>query len=305
MNQKASTHPQAAHPAFARPKLIHSLKEARVMIDMVRMIAALSRPASGGNQPQHRQIMVFPGFGGGDASTWPLRRHLQGLGQTAQGWGMGQNLAGSNIRHTQADIPSHWPITPRSRYKGEAGVIMLCEQARQQVIASHATHQSPITLIGWSLGGYVAREVARDLPHIVSHVITLGSPVVGGPKYTTVAPLFRLRGMDLDWIEQASAERDAVPIQAPITAIVSPSDGVVGYQAALDRVSPQVTHISVDAAHIGLGINPRVWALISAALIERDAAGRDGRRVFLPEYKQDPTKPPRLGWQSAAKTRSW
>jgi pimeloyl-ACP methyl ester carboxylesterase len=84
---------------------------------------------------------------------------------------------------------------------------------------------APVRLIGWSLGGYLAREVAREHPHAVQQVITLGSPVIGGPKYTAVAGAYRRRGVDLDAIEAEVAVRNELPLDTPITAIYSQSDG--------------------------------------------------------------------------------
>ncbi len=262
--------PLKTQRALLPPRAINLLREGRVAFDLIQMVGSLVRRAPVMTPLKRRHIMVLPGFGADDASTWPLRRYLTKLGQTTEGWGLGRNLAGADIASTGADFPANWPVTPTGNYHGEAGVPLLCEKARAHVLARHRALKAPITLIGWSLGGLVAREVARDLPKIISQVITLGSPVVGGPKYTSVAGLFRLRRMDLDWIERESKKRDSTPITVPITAIVSPSDGVVGFEAALDRISPDVTHIKLDAAHIGLGFNPRAWAIIVQALAQQD-----------------------------------
>ena len=121
-------------------------------------------------------------------------------------------------------------------------------------------------LIGWSLGGYICREAARDLPDIVDRVVTFGSPTKGGPKYTAAADFFRKRGMDLDWIEEEVAARESNPIQQPITAIYSRSDGIVDWRACIDHHSPNVRHVEVNAAHLGMGFNPAVWKQVKQAL---------------------------------------
>jgi pimeloyl-ACP methyl ester carboxylesterase len=130
---------------------------------------------------------------------------------------------------------------------------------------SEASKQ-PIALVGWSLGGFMAREVARERPAQISQVITLGSPVIGGPKYTVAAPTFHRRQQDLDWVERTIADREECPITVPITAVVSPSDGVVSYLAALDHHSPAVDHIQLDVAHLALPYNRTVWSVIAKAL---------------------------------------
>jgi pimeloyl-ACP methyl ester carboxylesterase len=92
-----------------------------------------------------------------------------------------------------------------------------------------------VRLIGWSLGGYLAREAARDCPDLVHQVITLRSPVVGGPKYTLVAEAYRRRGIDLDEVEAQVEARNSVPLRTPVVAIYSRNDAVVEWEACIDR----------------------------------------------------------------------
>jgi pimeloyl-ACP methyl ester carboxylesterase len=127
-----------------------------------------------------------------------------------------------------------------------------------------------VRLVGWSLGGALAREVAREQPQWVERVVTLGTPVVGGPKYTTVGALYRRRGVDVDAIEREAAARDAaLPIRVPVHAIYSRRDGVVAWQACIDRTSPDVEHVEVASTHTGLGFDARVYALIAERLAKR------------------------------------
>jgi hypothetical protein len=113
-----------------------------------------------------------------------------------------------------------------------------------------------------------ARETARDYPGYVSQVVTMGSPVVGGPKYTTMGRIFEKRGADLDEIEATIAARESTPIQVPLTCIYSKRDGIVGWQASIDRHSPQVEHIEVYTTHLGLGISPDVFKIIAKKLAD-------------------------------------
>lgn len=75
----------------------------------------------------------------------------------------------------------------------------LVDRFYDRVLERHAATGKTISLIGWSLGGVLAREVARDLPELVDRVITMGTLVSGGPKYTAAAPVLLRRGQDLDW----------------------------------------------------------------------------------------------------------
>jgi pimeloyl-ACP methyl ester carboxylesterase len=249
------------------PRRALFLLESRAALDAARMLPALVAAGTRRRPPDSApHCIVVPGFGSGDAYTLPLRRFLKRQGFTAEGWGLGTNLAGTNLPHTQDDLSPRWHFERREDYRGEAGVPYLVDRLHDRVLARHRAVGRPIALIGWSLGGYLAREVARDLPEVVDRVITMGSPVVGGPKYTAVASLFARRGQDLEWIEAEIRRREAVPIRQPITAIFSRSDGIVAWQAALDRHSPRVRHVEVDAAHLGMGFNHRIWKEVLGAL---------------------------------------
>lgn len=251
----------------AEPRRSLMLLETRAAVDAVRMIGLLiganlrRRPRGDG-----RRVIVVPGFGSDDRYLAPLRYFLDRAGFRAEGWGLGKNLAGIDLPHRQDDVPEAWMFDDKADYRGEAGVPMLCERLAGRVRERHERTEGPISLVGWSLGGYLAREVARDLPEIVDRVVTMGSPVVGGPKYTAAASIMRKRGLDLDWIEAQIPKREARPIRQPITAIFSRSDAVVSWQATIDRYSRNIRHIEVDAAHLGMGFNPTIWRCILDAL---------------------------------------
>jgi pimeloyl-ACP methyl ester carboxylesterase len=146
------------------------------------------------------------------------------------------------------------------------------KQLRQRLVpvveSSLATHREPVVLVGWSLGGFIAREYAREHPQHIRQVITLGSPVVGGPRYTATARWYRSQGFDLEELERAVAARYSTPLTVPVTAIYSKRDGIVAWRACIDRWSPNVRHIEVTETHVGLGFSPRVLDLI-ATEIER------------------------------------
>ncbi len=251
----------------APPKRSLLLLESRAALDAARMLAPLlAASIRRAPDPADTLVIVAPGFGSGDRYTLPLRRFLKRKGFQAEGWGLGTNLAGSNLKHTQDDISERWNFTHREDYRGEAGAPYLVDRFYDRVLQRHAETGMKVSLIGWSLGGYMAREVARDLPDVVERVITMGSPTLGGPKYTAAASFFVRNGMDLDWIEQEIADREARPISQPITAIVSKTDAIVDWNAAIDRYSPNVNHVEVDAAHLGMGFNPDVWSHVLEAM---------------------------------------
>jgi pimeloyl-ACP methyl ester carboxylesterase len=239
--------------------------EGRAALDMSRLAVSMLLPGQFAASQHPRRVIVLPGFGADDLSTAPLRHILSKAGHSVSTWGLGRNMAGMNLSYSAAEISANWQIEMREQYKGELGVPALCDRMTQHLRES-VTPDAPVTLVGWSLGGVVAREAARDLPDLVQHVITLGTPVKGGPKYTATARLFRARGMDLDWIESEIGKRDNKLIKAHITAIVSRSDAIVANAAAIDDFSPNIRHIEVDVAHIGLCFNPATIRLVLDAL---------------------------------------
>ena len=241
--------------------------EARALLDLVTMSAPLVRSFLNRSEaPRQQAVMVIPGFGANDRYTWPLRAHLKSLGYATMGWGLGTNKAGLNFPHSLGDVHSRWKLQTKSPYRGEAGVPYVIDRLIARLDEICEESKQPIALIGWSLGGYMAREVARDRPAQISQVITLGTPVIGGPKYTLAAPAFLRRKQNLDWVERMVADREERPITVPITAVVSPSDGIVSYLAALDHLSPAVHHVQLDVAHLAFPYNSTVWSVIAEAL---------------------------------------
>ena len=148
-----------------------------------------------------------------------------------------------------------WSIEESSSFKGETGVPHLCDLMVRRVQKLHEENGEKIALVGWSLGGSIAREVARDLPDSVSKVVTLGAPLIGGPKYTAAAPVLRKRGLNLDWIEREVDKRNKIPIQCKATAIVSRSDGVVDISASVIPDDEDTHYIEVNVSHFGMGVN--------------------------------------------------
>lgn len=187
-------------------------------------------------------VRVLPGYLTGDLSTVALRGYLRGLGYRARGWGLGRN---------RGDVDHY--------------VQLMTAEVRRD---AEATGQR-VRVVGWSLGGVIARETARRAPDAVSHVVTLGSPIVGGPKYTLAASSYASNGWDLDRIAASVAQRNAEPMPVPVTALYSRQDSVVAWQACLDPnpLSP-TRHVEVRGMHAELGFSSSVLRLVGRALAE-------------------------------------
>ena len=119
---------------------------------------------------------------------------------------------------------------------------------------------------GWGLG--VNRGQVRQ-------VIMLGSPLVGGPKYTTVGRLYRLQGKDVDVMAERSTARNAIPLQCPLTSVYSKFDGIVHWEASIDPMATTAEYVEVRATHTGLGVSPRVFSVVAQKLyaVERGDLG--------------------------------
>lgn len=188
-----------------------------------------------------RPVLVIPGFMTGDASTLVLRRLLRGLGWRVYGWGLGRN-------------------------HGRLGELL--PRTFERIDALSDRH-GPLRLVGWSLGGVIARESARERPGAIAKIVTLGTPVIGGPKYTAAAERFARGGaVDLDAMERRVAERNAQPLGVPITALYSRRDGIVSWQACIDPNPENATeHVEVDLAHSELGVSPTALRIIARSLV--------------------------------------
>jgi len=233
----------AYDPIDAPDRLRGALKELRLPVDALRWAPTwLSMKSGVAARP--RTVILLPGFGAGPASMRIMESFLRRRGHRVRDWGLGRNTG--DARQLRARL-------------------------RPLVEQCIAEHRESAVLVGWSLGGYIAREYAREHPDEVRKVVTLGSPVIGGPRYTATAQWYRAQGHDLDQIERTVADRYATPLSTPVTAIYSKRDGIVAWQACIDRWSPAVRHVEVSETHVGLGFAPRVLAIVADA-VESDAA---------------------------------
>ena len=220
------------------PGLGLMLLEARAPWEAMALAAVspwLSKMPSGDGHA----VLVFPGLGAADISTTALRHFLKQHGYQAHGWKQGVNLG------------------PKD------GVLEAC---RARIKDLYKQHGSRISLIGWSLGGIYAREMAKELPEMVRCVITLGTPFTGHPKATNAWRFYQMVSGQHAHDEDLLAEvRKPPPV--PTTSIYSKTDGIVAWQCSINP--PQHAHtenIEVHASHIGMGMNPLAMYAIADRL---------------------------------------
>ncbi|MCA9542005.1 MAG: hypothetical protein KC620_24075 [Myxococcales bacterium] len=216
------------------------LPELTGLLRSVAGLPALARNFRALPRGEGAPVLVLPGFMTSDRSTFGLRRFLGRLGYDAHGWGLGRN-------HGYLD--------------------RLMPQVVAKIERLAAQHGQPVRLVGWSLGGVIAREASRHPMAHVDRIITLGTPVVGGPKYTLSASYYQKNGIDVDAVAARFDARNAQPLSVPVVAIYSRSDQIVSWQACLDP-NPQnrTEHIEVATSHTGLGFDRHVYRLIARHL---------------------------------------
>ena len=230
-------------PAAAPPSRLSTLLEVRAPLEWASLLIRAPRLKSA-PRGDGRPVMLIPGYQTDERSLRPLERYLRYLGYDVYDWAFGRNRG-----DVDGDI----------------------QRVGERVQKLHdELSDTPLTLIGWSLGGVVAREVARLFKPYVREVITMGTPIIGGPKYTVVAQRFaKNANLDLDNFELEVHERNSIGIKQPVTSIYSKTDGIVGWQASIDVYNKQARNIEVKSSHLGLGANSRVWWLIAQTLAGR------------------------------------
>jgi pimeloyl-ACP methyl ester carboxylesterase len=190
-------------------------------------------------------VLVLPGFVTTDVSTTILRRYLEMLGYTPYAWELGRNLGPKAI--------------------GRQG-----EKLVERLDAIHAETGRKVSIIGWSLGGVMARQVARRRPDKVRQVISLGSPFTGDPRATNVLRAYEgLTGQrigDADTQAQLKESRQRPPV--PSTAIYTKSDGIVAWQNCCEPEDASTDNIQVYGSHCGLGVNASVLYAIADRLAQ-------------------------------------
>lgn len=195
------------------------------------------RRLSGPSLRQGQVILVIPGLLAADWMTRPLRRVLAARGHDVHGWGLGTNLG----------------LRPG-----------LLEKIEQLVAALARQRGRAITLVGWSLGGLYAREIAKRRPELIDRVLTLGSPFSGSPRANNAWRIYeRIAGHSVDHppIRGSLAEKPPVPT----IALWSRRDGIISPASARGLPGEADRTIEVDCTHLGfVGAASSIEAILHA-----------------------------------------
>lgn len=202
-------------------------------------------------------VKVLPGFMASNNSTVPMRKLLQELGYDAHGWDSGRNVLVDNA---------------------------LIARLENQLFRLNDDSGKKVSMIGWSLGGVLARELAKLHPDRVRLVISLGSPISNDRNHSNARRLFEFfNGKHPEPTRDGrfSGLDEAPPV--PTTSILTKTDGVVHWRGSVQRPSKTPSeNIEVYASHLGLGVNPSVMI----AIADRLAQAEDDWMPFEPSIAQ-------------------
>ena len=255
----ATTAARSALEIEARPpSRLLALAEGRAVFELAAFYASrhlLRMLPKGDGHP----VLVLPGFLASDSSTAPMRRLLDDLGYESHGWDLGRNV--------RVDL--------QRVHEMEALLLKI-----------HKDSGRKVSIVGWSLGGVFARELAKLQPDAVRQVISLGSPIHDDRRHTNASRLFEyLNGKEPEPVRHGhfTGLDQAPPV--PTTSILTRTDGIVHWRGSVQH--PQKGHgetenIEVRASQIGLGVNPSVMV----ALADRLGQPEGQWHAFKPRLSQ-------------------
>ncbi|TFZ02252.1 alpha/beta hydrolase [Ramlibacter henchirensis] len=238
----------------APPLALLAMEPLRAMFDFAASRLAFA-PAQqiGDGHP----VVVFPGLGGAPFTTSHLRSFLSGCGFTAHCWGRGVNTG------PEGDFDD-W-----------------LDGLEADVRRWHAQSGRKVSLVGWSLGGIYARELAKRCPESVRQVITLGTPFASLRGSTHAETLYKFLHGDVAQLTPAldARLRECPPV--PTTSVYSKTDGVVCWRGCIERKSALSESVEVEASHLGMATHPEVLRIVADRLAQPEGQWRPWRRKRL------------------------
>jgi hypothetical protein len=241
---------QSLDGAFSAPPMsLLAMEPLRAVFDLLAAkFGAVARPVGDGHP-----VVVFPGLGGAPFTTSHLRRFLADCGFDAHCWGRGVNTG------------------PDGEFDGWLGAL------EEDLCRRHEQSGRKVSLVGWSLGGIYARELAKRRPQCVRQVITLGTPFASMRGATHAETLYRWLNGDGDQLTlQLEARlRECPPV--PTTSVFSKTDGVVCWRGCIERRTARSESIEVPASHLGMVTHPDVLRVVMDRLAQPEGRWRPMR----------------------------
>jgi pimeloyl-ACP methyl ester carboxylesterase len=246
------TSQQAFHSTYGAPPLtLLATEPLRALFDFCSAkLSARAEPVGDGHP-----VIVFPGLGGAPFTTSHLRRFLKESGFDAHCWGRGVNTGPDGLF-------DEW-------------LMSLVEDVQLK----YREHGRKVSLVGWSLGGVYAREIARQAPRAVRQVITLGTPFASmGGGATHAETVYKLLGGDTSQLtpQMQARLRETPPV--PTTAIYSKADGVVSWRGCIEKKTALSESVQVNASHLGMVTHPDVLRIVANRLAQPEGRWRPLKR---------------------------
>lgn len=232
---------RAALVAEAQPSGIHGPPLKHLLGELQFLTRPLKRQVPGPvirKSANPRVVMLLPGFATHPVRLRRLARHLEMAGHVVKNWGMGFNLGPS---------PENF------------------DAVAQRVLELHDRYGEQVVLVGWSLGGIFAREVAKMHPEAIAKVVTMGSPFSGNPKANNVWRIYHL-------VTGHSVEAPPVVVDmsvkppVPTVALWSPRDGIVSPRSSCGRPGERDRAVALRCGHMGFAYSDEAIAAVLAEL---------------------------------------
>ena len=242
-------------PGGAGPSIpLYLTEPARGLADLAFLPLAAGWLASAPRGDEHG-VLVLPGLLASDMSTTLLRRYASWLGYDVHGWQLGRNVG------------------PTSR---------VLDELPRELAGLAERNGGPVSVIGWSLGGIYARELAREHPEHIRRVITLGSPfALTDARQSRADGVYRRHSSQHASGRVPTWDQLARPITVPSTAIYSRRDGIVSWPTCIEPETALHENVEVRCGHLGFGVDPAtLWVIAD--------------RLALPPGQQRPFRPPTL-----------
>ncbi|HEY8358221.1 MAG TPA: alpha/beta hydrolase [Ramlibacter sp.] len=195
-------------------------------------------------------VVIYPGLGAGAMNTSQLRGYLRACNFAVNDWGMGVNRG---------------PDGPMQPWVG-----LLAQRVREL----HAQSGRKVSLLGWSLGGIYAREVAKLCPGSVRQVITLATPFRSMGFGNHAGTIFRMLGGDTSQLTPELQAHLSRRPPVPVTSIYSRSDGMVSWSGCLETPAADTENVEVDASHLGMPTHAEVLRVVADRLAQPEGKWR-------------------------------
>jgi hypothetical protein len=230
----------------------------RALLDYCAARVAPLPPSTGDGHP----VVVYPGLGAGALTTSHLRSFLKDCGFSVHDWEGGVNTGPEGVF-------DEW-----------------LQHLEDRVRELHALHDRKVSLVGWSLGGVYAREIAKRCPQSVRQVVTLGTPFSALAHGNHAGAVFKLLNGARAHLapELESRIRECPPV--PTTSIYSRTDGIVCWEGCVEKTTAQSESVEVEASHLGMVSHPQVLRIVADRLAQREGRWKPWRGATRPSSRR-------------------